>query len=120
MAALLAMAGSAAAQNGYGRKLGDAEIRKLAPGEFAGNYKGKLKLVIHLKPGGKITGTANGKPQQGRWRVKGDELCLTVRFLILSKTRCGPIFYDGSRYFGMFNKRGKPRLMLQSVIASAI
>lgn len=113
LALFLATAGSGAAQNGYGRQLGDAEILDLAPGQFAGSYKGKLDLVIHLRPGGRVTGTADGKPQRGTWRVKGGELCLTVQFLILSKTKCGPVFFNGSRYFGMFNKRGKPRLVLR-------
>lgn len=89
------------------------EIRALAPGVYAGSYRDKLKLVINLKPDGNVTGTANGKPQRGKWRVDGSDFCMTVQFLIFSKTRCGPIYTDGKSYFGMFNKRGKPRLVLR-------
>ena len=110
LALLLALPASGAAQDSYGRRLADAEIRDLAPGVYAGTYKDKLKLVIHLLANGRVTGTANGKPQRGTWRVKDGELCLTF-----NKTRCGPIFHDGNRYFGMLNKHGKARLMLRSI-----
>lgn len=117
---LLATAQGGAAQSSYGRQLGDAELLALAPADYAGTYKDKLQLVIHLRPDGKATGTADGKFHRGTWRVKNGEFCLTVKFLVYGKTKCSPVFQNGDSYFGMFNKHGKPRLKLRAITGPSI
>lgn len=106
---------NAAAQSEYGRRLTDVELQALAPADYAGTYKDKLQLVIQLKPNGKATGTADGQFHRGTWRVRDGEFCLTVRILVLKKTKCSAVFKNGDRYFGMFNKSGNPRLKLRAI-----
>jgi hypothetical protein len=112
------MTGSAKAEEPYGRKLDEAALRSLAPGDYVGSYKDKLALQIHLKPDGKVSGTVDGERHRGKWRIRNGEICITVLVIILRKTKCSPVFYDGDRYFGMFNKSGKPRLVLRAASGS--
>ena len=109
----LALLATAAAAGSFGERLNAAQIQSLAPGTYTGLYKDDLHLVIHLQPNGTVTGTADGKPQRGTWQVRNGEFCMTVQFLVFSKTKCGAIYRSGNRFFGMFNKKGKPRLVLE-------
>jgi hypothetical protein len=97
-----------------GPRLTTTQISALAPGYYAGTWKGKRQLYLKLSPDGTISGTVDGARHSGRWYVSNGNLCLVFRILVLQKTKCGTIHRDGSWIVGYY-KKGKPRIRLRLV-----
>jgi hypothetical protein len=97
-----------------GPRLTAAQIAALAPGYYAGTWKGKRQLYLRLSPDGTISGTVDGARHSGKWYVSNGNLCLVFRVLALQKTKCGTIHREGSGFVGYY-KKGRPRMRLRPV-----
>jgi hypothetical protein len=96
-------------------RLDAAEMRKVMPGTWFGNYK-KASLVLAIAADGSVRGRYSGIPATGHWSTKratdGDRICITFSSII-SETKCGELFRKGNNTLYGYLNRGKPRLWLK-------
>ena len=90
-------------------------LGQVLPGTWAGNWK-KASLVLTIGADGTVKGRYSGIAARGRWTTKrahdGDRVCLTF-YSIVSDTKCGELFRQGSNVLFGYLNRGKPRLWLR-------
>lgn len=87
-----------------------SQIKRIFPGDFVVVWKGRHTLSVRARRGGAMTADYGAASLTGKWRVKGNKLCVSVNLWIGTKKRCGTIRRSGGWYVGMFRKNGKPRL----------
>ncbi len=114
LAAIAVMVVVAVPQAFGDERLTASEIRKVAPGNWSGHYKG-TPLKLSIATNGTVTGRYAGIPARGHWGVKGsakgDKFCLTFSATV-SQTKCGELFRKGDNIVYGYLNRGKPRLRL--------
>jgi hypothetical protein len=78
-----------------------AELRALAPGNYAVSIYGLVKMTISMQPGGSISGiTSKKKRDSGFWSVNGDKLCIRWNRWLKKKTRCTGLSGQNGTYSG--------------------
>jgi hypothetical protein len=81
--------------------LNAAELRALAPGNYAVSIYGLVKMTINMRPGGTISGvTSKKKSDSGYWTVNGDKLCIRWNRWLKKKTRCTSLSGKNGTYSG--------------------
>ncbi len=81
--------------------LTSAELRALAPGNYAVSIYGLVKMTISMQPGGSISGvTSKKKRDSGFWSVSGDRLCIRWNRWLKKKTRCASLSGKNGTYSG--------------------
>ena len=104
---LLAGQGVATAQKRY---LSGAELKRLR-GVYQFVWKDKYKGRVQLRADGQVLARTDNRVDTGRWKVKGNALCVSFRTWTHGKYKCGAVARAGDGWFiGLFRKNGKPRL----------
>jgi hypothetical protein len=81
--------------------LTSAELRALAPGNYAVSIYGLVKMTISMQSGGSISGvTSKKKRDSGYWTVNGDKLCIRWNRWLKKKTRCTSLSGKNGTYSG--------------------
>jgi hypothetical protein len=81
--------------------LTSAELRALAPGNYAVSIYGLVKMTISMQSGGSISGiTSKKKRDSGFWSVSGDKLCIRWNRWLKKKTRCTSLSGKNGTYSG--------------------
>jgi len=107
--ALLALVTHASAAN----RLSGAQIKAFFKGTFVGEYgKKKTPFVVHVSATGKLQGEAEGKYDKGRWRVKGNKLCISWKHWSSDKEKCRHVVRLGGWYAAL-KSSGKIKLRLR-------
>ena len=94
-----------------GRLLSAAELKRLH-GTYHAIWKGKHARV-RVNRDGTLIARSGTRVDVGRWRVKGNRLCVAFRVWTRGKYRCGTVERQGSWYVGLRRKNGEPRLKLR-------
>jgi hypothetical protein len=78
-----------------------AELRALAPGNYAVSIYGLVKMTISMQRGGSISGvTSKRKRDSGFWSVNGNQLCIRWNRWLKKKTRCASLSGKNGTYSG--------------------
>lgn len=78
-----------------------AELRALAPGNYAVSIYGLVKMTISMRSGGVISGvTSKRKRDSGYWSVNGNQLCIRWNRWLKKKTRCASLSGKNGTYSG--------------------
>ena len=56
----------------------------------------------------------NGKPQNGKWHIEDDKLCIEFRLLFLQTVRCDAVYREAEWLISL-NKKGESRIRLTRV-----
>ena len=81
--------------------LASSELRSLAPGRYAVNVMGLVKMTVSLRTNGIITGvTSKGKRDTGYWTVKGNSFCVSWSRWLGGKRRCAALTGSNGTYKG--------------------
>ncbi len=80
--------------------LTDQQILRLFPGTFQAVIKGKYQATVTVKRGGAIAGEMAGLQEQGRWTVRGGELCIVMPNMTRGRVECSEVVADGTWYRG--------------------
>lgn len=91
-----------------GRVVSGAELKRLS-GVFHAEWKGR-KARVQLKRDGTLVARSGTKMDVGRWRVEGNQLCVSFRVWTRGKYKCGTVERHGAWYVGLRKKDGTPRL----------
>lgn len=92
------------------RHLSGAELKKLR-GVYHVIWKDKHEAKVQLHADGRIVARSGSKVDTGRWKVKGNALCVAFRTWTHGRFRCGLVARTGDGWFvGMFRDNGEPRL----------
>lgn len=70
------------------------QILKLAPGTFTAVVKGKWQITVRLTRDGIITGRAGKITDEGRWAVRGDQLCIVMPTFTRGRVECSEVVAD--------------------------
>jgi len=87
-----------------------SQIKEIFPGSFVVVWKGRHTLSVRAGRDGGMTADYGAASLTGKWKVKGNKLCVSVNLWIGTKKRCGTLRRRGKWYVGMFRKNGAPRL----------
>ena len=103
----------AAGTNGAlaGRLLSGAELKRFN-GTYHAIWKGKHARV-RVNRDGTLVARSGTRVDVGRWRVKGNRLCVAFRVWTRGKYKCGTVERQGRWYVGLRRKNGEPRLKLR-------
>ena len=74
------------------------QIRKLLPGAYTLVIFG-FDIGVKATTSGNLSLTFLGDELNGKWSVKGDQLCITLIEKQQSETACSIIHYDGKKFF---------------------
>ena len=88
------------------RKVPSHELRQMFPGQFRAQVKGYDVRFI-ASGDGRLKGIYGGFTDTGRWSVRGNRLCITLKDWLDGKTKCaavrrsanGPWYLAGSIRF---------------------
>ena len=94
-----------------GRLVSGAELKRIS-GTFHAIWKGKHARV-RVNRDGTLIARSGTRVDVGRWRVKGNRLCVAFRVWTRGKYKCGTVERQGSWYVGLRKKNGEPRLRLR-------
>jgi uncharacterized membrane protein len=82
-------------------QLSAAQLKGLAPGNYAVSIYGLVKMTINMQPGGSISGvTSKKKRDSGFWSVNGNQLCIRWNRWLKKKTRCTALSGSNGTYSG--------------------
>lgn len=73
-------------------------LRKNLPGRYTLVIYG-FDVGVDAATNGNLKLTFLGDKLQGKWSVKGDQLCITLIEGQESKTACSAVQYDGEKYY---------------------
>ena len=76
------------------------QIMSLTPGTFNAVVKGKWQVVVTLTRDGTITGKAGKLTDQGRWTLRGDQLCIVMPTFTRGRVECSEVVADSGWYRG--------------------
>lgn len=94
-------------------RLSAAQIKTFFKGTFVGEYgKKKIPFVIHASASGTLKGNAEGKYDNGSWRLKGDKLCITWKHWDADKENCRHVVRLGG-WYATLKSNGKVKLRLR-------
>lgn len=96
-AALIAVAGLAAAPPVQAGPLASADVAKLFPGQFEAQVKG-YRVHFSGSRNGALAGAAYGQQDKGRWFMQGSSLCVSWNKWTKGKAHCGEISQRGGWY----------------------
>ncbi len=99
-------AGQAAA-----RALSATELKRLH-GVYQAVWKGK-KARVRVRRDGTLLARSGTRVDVGRWRVRGNELCVSFRVWTHGRYKCGRLERQGAWMIGLRRKDGRPRLKLR-------
>jgi len=106
---LLAMTTNAQAAN----RLSAAQIKAFFKGTFVGEYgKSKTPFVVHASVSGSLKGQAEGKYDNGRWRIRGNQLCIAWKHWNANKEKCSHVVKIGGWYAAL-KSSGKVKLRVR-------
>lgn len=80
--------------------LTEQQILRLFPGTFHAVIKGKYQATVTVQRGGAIAGEMAGLQDQGRWTVRGDQLCIVMPSMTRGRVECSEVVADGGWYRG--------------------
>lgn len=83
-----------------GDTLSQKELRGLAPGSYAVNVMGMVKMTVTLRSNGAVIGSAKGKRDSGYWTVQGQKLCIAWNTWLGGSRRCTALQGDNGVYSG--------------------
>jgi len=109
LSALLVAASVPAAD--AGRRVPGSELRKLH-GVYTAYWKGR-KAKVQIFGNGTLRAQYTNKIDVGRWKVKGDVLCVSFRVWTHGKPKCSTVEREGGWLVGLRNSKGIPRLKLR-------
>ncbi len=109
LSAILLAGGMTAAE--AGRQVPGSTLRKLH-GVYTAYWKGK-KAKVQIFRNGTLRAQYTNKVDVGRWKVKGDVLCVSFRVWTHGKPKCGTVEREGGWLVGLRNSKGVPRLKLR-------
>ena len=95
--ALLASLGSMSNWAVADEVLSGEQIKKLFPGSHSLEIFG-FDIRILATKGGAVSVSLDEETDHGRWTVKGNQLCLSLKKLTDNKTGCSQVQYDGKTY----------------------
>lgn len=79
--------------------LSQAQLRSLFPGSYVGEIgKSKIKFMASVTAKGRVMARAEGKVDQGVWRVKGGKLCIKWAHWNDAKEQCRFVKKQGAWY----------------------
>jgi hypothetical protein len=85
----------------FAAQLNAAQLKGLAPGNYAVSIYGLVKMTISMQPSGTITGiTSKKKRDFGFWSVNGNQLCIRWNRWLKKKTRCTGLSGANGTYSG--------------------
>ncbi len=90
------------------RGVSGAELKRLS-GVYQAVWKGR-KARVKINRDGTLLARSGNKVDTGRWRVRGNELCVSFRVWTRGKFKCGTVERKGSWYVGLRKANGQPRL----------
>ena len=94
-------------------KLSGSQLQAHFAGKtFIGSWKGN-PLQLKAYRNGNLAGVSKGRFDQGRWFIKDQYLCFSLKVWTKNKPKCGNMYKSGSKYFGFIRSNGKPRLVLK-------
>jgi len=96
------------AQGAQARTVSGTELKKLR-GVYTAIWKGR-KARVKLNADGTLHAVSGTKKDVGRWRVRGNVLCVAFRVWTRGKYKCGTVEKKGAWYVGLRKKNGVPRL----------
>jgi len=76
------------------------EILRLFPGTFRAVVRGKYTLKVTVSRDGVIVGEVPGLQDEGRWTVRGNQLCIVMPAMTRGRVECSVVVADGSWYRG--------------------
>ncbi len=109
LSASLLAAGITTAEAGH--PVPGSALRKLH-GVYTAYWKGK-KAKVQIFRDGTLRAQYTNKVDVGRWKVKGDVLCVSFRVWTHGKAKCGTVERQGAWLVGLRNSKGVPRLKLR-------
>jgi len=115
LAAIAALgAGMLVADGASARPLSGAELRGLLSrgGVYTAYWK-KKKARVQLFPNGTLRARYTNKVDVGRWRLRGNVMCVSFRVWTHGKPKCGTVVRKGAWLVGLKNSKGIPRLRLK-------
>ena len=69
-------------------KLSGKQLRALFPGTFKGTVHGFVDVTLKASRSGKLRGMVMGKKDTGRWKIKGNRLCIKLADMTDGKYKC--------------------------------
>ena len=69
-------------------KLNGKQLRALFPGTFKGTVHGIVDVTLVASRSGKLRGKVLGKKDTGRWKIKGNKLCIKLADMTDGKYKC--------------------------------
>jgi len=98
-----------AMQPAQARAVSGEELKKLS-GVYRAIWKEKHKARVQLNPDGTLVARSGTRVDTGRWKVRGNELCVSFNVWTHGKFKCGKVEKKGEWYVGLRKKDGTPRL----------
>ena len=80
--------------------MNDQELLRLFPGTFQAVVKGKFEVTVKVTRDGVIVGMASGLQDQGRWTLRGNQLCIVMPAMTKGKVECSAVVADNGWYRG--------------------
>lgn len=93
LALLLGVSASSAVQ--ADQTLSNSALRSLFPGTFKGTVHGLVEVVLTASPNGTLRGRVMGRNDQGRWKVKRNQLCINMAYMTEGKYVCSTVQRQG-------------------------
>ncbi len=93
------------------RPVPGSTLRKLH-GVYTAVWKGR-KAKVQIFRNGTLRAQYTNKVDVGRWKVKGNVLCVSFRVWTHGKPKCGIVERQGGWLVGLRNSKGVPRLKLR-------
>lgn len=94
-------------------RLSASQIKAFFKGTFVGQYgRKKTPFTIHASVSGRLKGNAEGKYDNGRWRLKGNRLCITWKHWDADRENCRHVVRLGG-WYATLKSNGKIKLRLR-------
>jgi hypothetical protein len=95
-----------------GRPLSGTELRRLS-GMYEAIWKGKHKARVLIRRNGTLLARSGPRTDVGRWKVRGNVLCVAFRVWTRGRYKCGTLERQGRWLVGLRKADGTPRLRMR-------
>ena len=83
-----------------GDAMSDQELLRLFPGTFQAVVKGRYEVTVRVTRDGVIVGQVSGLEDQGRWTLRGNQLCIVMPAMTRGRVECSAVIADNGWYRG--------------------
>lgn len=80
--------------------LNDQQLLHLFPGTFQALVRGKFEVTVTVTRDGVIVGQASGLQDQGRWTLRGNQLCIVMPAMTRGRVECSAVIAENGWYKG--------------------